>query len=335
MRRLFVLSITSVLLYWMVFGLLVDRPLSLGILRLEMIEKTARLAALPSPKLVILAGSNGPFSHSCAVIGDMLGLPCENAGIAVGIGLDEIFARYRPYLHKGDIIYMPMELQQYTATRAQYAAYVDGAFLFRHDRIILASLPPLRILGAAFCCTLPDFLESLAEMPIAAARVVNPAATLRKEYNAQGDRIDNILADADPALLNHRPRRVPSAAAISRGYGAYLIGRFVAREAAKGVIIIGGLPTDYNIAPEPAASFAAAAAVYTENGARFMVLPNKSRYPVRDFFNSEDHLVRACQFLHSMAVARNLAAMLGRVVHPPTAAQLKLAAACPSAGVVH
>ncbi|SHF29096.1 hypothetical protein [Acidocella aminolytica] len=61
-----------------------------------MVHKTARVAVLPSPKPVIPAGSNGPYSHSCAVMGPLLGLPCEKAGIAVGIGLVEIFVRYAP-----------------------------------------------------------------------------------------------------------------------------------------------------------------------------------------------------------------------------------------------
>src|SRR6516165_7333059 len=94
MRRLFRLCSLSVLVYIVVFAMVVDRPLSLGVLRLELLQKTARMAALPSPKLVIMAGSNGPYSHSCVVMSVMLNMPCENAGIAVGIGLDDIFVRY-------------------------------------------------------------------------------------------------------------------------------------------------------------------------------------------------------------------------------------------------
>jgi hypothetical protein len=37
---------------------------------------------------VILAGSNGPYSHRCETIEPILGMPCVNGGIAVGIGLD-------------------------------------------------------------------------------------------------------------------------------------------------------------------------------------------------------------------------------------------------------
>ncbi len=330
MRRLVWLSALSVALYLLVFGTLLDRPLSLGLLRLELQQKTERLSALPSPKLVILAGSNGPYSHSCAVIGAMLALPCENAGIAVGIGLDDIFARYQALLRPGDVLYMPMELQQYSASRVQYWASVDGAFLLRHDRHVLGTLPLPRMLGAAFCCTLADGLEALAEMPIARTNAINPEALLASEYNEEGDRIDNNLDDADKALLNLPPRVGPTVSDIANGYGTALIARFVAREAANKVIVIGGLPVDFVTAQVPPDTIAAVAGVYTVHGGTFMTLPNLSRYPARDFFNSEDHLAKPCQYLHSIAVAYRLGSILHLRMHPPGIDVVKTAAACPS-----
>ncbi|MGP8025735.1 MAG: hypothetical protein ACLPJJ_03305 [Acidocella sp.] len=278
MKRLVLACLASVALYVAVFAALADRPLSLGVLRLELLQKTASLAAMPSPRLVILAGSNGPYSHSCAVLGAMLNLPCENAGIAVGIGLDDVFARYAPLLRPGDVVYMPMELQQYTMSSSEYRAAVDGAFLLRHDRAVLRELSPGRVVGAVFCCQLADLLEAAAEMPIAALHAVNAGALLRSEYNAQGDRIDNDLA--------------------------------------------GPLPPDV---------LAAISAIYAQNGAAFLVLPNESHYPALDFFNSEDHLAKPCQYVHSIALAVPLGAMLHWPFSPPPPAVAALAATCPSA----
>ncbi|MDE2240642.1 MAG: hypothetical protein KGJ73_12045, partial [Rhodospirillales bacterium] len=214
MKRLLICAAASVALYLVLFGMALERPLSLGPLQLEMTQKEARLATLPSPKLVILAGSNGPYSHSCAVMGPMLGMPCENAGIAVGIGLDEIFARYAPTLHAGDVVYMPMELEQYAMTRAQYRALVDGALILRHDPAMLWHLPLGRDLGAMFCCTLADGLEAVAEMPLAELGIRNGAQMLAAEYDVQGDRVDNDLAGADKALLSGPTRVEPSAVEI-------------------------------------------------------------------------------------------------------------------------
>jgi hypothetical protein len=89
---LFVACGASVLGYAAIFGLLLDRPLALAPLGRQ-IEARLRLGeAATAPKLIILAGSNGPYSHRCEVIGAMLGMACVNGGIAVGIGLDYLFA---------------------------------------------------------------------------------------------------------------------------------------------------------------------------------------------------------------------------------------------------
>lgn len=331
MWRLLKLCSLSLVIYWAIFAVAVDRPLSLGILRLELLQKAARLAALPSPKLVILAGSNGPYSHSCVVLSAMLNMPCENAGIAVGIGLDDIFTRYAPWLRPGDVVYMPMELQQYAVTSRAYDASADDEFLLRHDRNILRQLPWPRIVGAGFCCNLGDFLEALVEMPVAARGIFRPPDILKHEYNKMGDRIDNQLADRDAALLPHAVRETPSARAIGAGYGTGLIAGFVARESAKGVVIIGGMPVDFVAAAMPRGLIPAIAAVYTAHGGMFTVLPNASRYPRADFFNAEDHLVKPCQYMHSVFVARRLAVILHKRLMPPPAFVLRLAADCPSA----
>ncbi len=306
MKRLTILAVCSFLLYGMVFGFILDRPLSLGLLQLEMQQKTARLARLPARKLVILAGSNGPYSHSCQVIGAMLSLACENAGIAVGIGLDDIFMQYASYLHKGDIVYMPMETAQYVTTRAQNRSDADGGILLRYDRARLMQLPPDRSIGALFCCNLSDFLESLAEMPIAQAGLIKPQALLATEYNEEGDRIGAVLASADKSLLNRPARPAPDAKAITAGYGAQLIAAFVASETARGVIVIGGLPTDFTDAALPPQTIQAISDIYTKNGGRFMVLANHSHYPREDFYDSEDHLAQPYQYIHSVAVANML-----------------------------
>jgi len=313
----------SLILYTLAFALVLDRPLSLGVLRLEIQQKAARLAALPTPKLVILAGSNGPYSHSCAVIGAMLNLPCENAGIAVGIGLDFLVRRYGPSLRRGDIVYMPMEFAQYAMTRPETDSGPDGAILVRHDRDVLLSLPPDRVLAAMFSTDFPNFLESAIEMPM--ARLIPPASTLAAEYDVQGDRIGTSLATAQPALL----RGAGAPTVFAPTYGATLIAQFVRAETARGVIVIGGLPTGFSTAPPPPAAIAAIRALYLANGARFAALPNASRYPPADFYDSPDHLAQPCQFKHSIAVAQLLAGILGRPAAAATPQVAALAKTCP------
>lgn len=329
MRRLLCLALASLALYFALFAFVLDRPLSLGLLRLEMSRKLARGAALPSPKLIILAGSNGPYSHSCRVIGYMIGLPCENGGIAVGIGLDDLFLRWRHLLHRGDIVYLPMEVQQYDVSRAANGMDVDGAILFRHDRALLWRMTPDRILAAAFDNTMPDGLEAVAEMLARAAGMGHLKARLAREEDAEGDEIGTSLAGADTRFLAGLHRIEPTSQAIARGYGSVLIARFVHAETTRSVIVVGGLPTDFRDVKLPASDIDAISAIYRKNGGEFLELANRSRYPRADFYNSEDHLAQPCQFFHSILVARGLARLLHRRLTPPTWRMLTLASTCP------
>jgi hypothetical protein len=326
MRRLFLCCLGSIGLYIALFGLLLERPLSIGLLQLELTQKMARLASMPSPKLVILAGSNGPYSHSCTVLGVMLALRCENAGIAVGIGLDVVFAREVKFLHRGDIVYMPMELRQYTASAQDYSAAPDAILLLRYDRSLLLEMPARRVLGAIFCCTLADLLESAAEMAMSHRQGLGPHALLTKEYNAEGDRIDAIPPGLPPGSV----RLAPSAVDIKTGYGAALIAHFVAAETRQGVIVIGGMPTDFKSARIPDQTIAAVVAIYKVNGGAFLLLPNHSQYPEINFFNSEDHLSRPCQVAHSIRLGLALAAALSRAPQKPALADIQWAVACPA-----
>lgn len=331
MRRLILCAIVSLALYLAAFAFVLGRPLSVGLLRLEMAGKLARGAALPSPKLVILAGSNAPYSHSCRVIGAMLGVACENGGVAVGIGLDDLFARWAPLLHRGDIVYLPMEVEQYQASRAQTRMDVDGAWLFRHDRAMLFRLGVGRVMGGAFGNTMPDALEAMTEMAAHAAGFGHPRAMLRAQFDAEGDRIGTTLASADPQFLAGLHRIEPPASVIARGYGRRLIARFVRTETARGVIVVGGLPTDFRRVVLPDADIEVMCATYTGNGGRCLELANHSRYPEADFYDSEDHLAQPCQYLHSIAVARGLAEMLDRPVAAPSRSMRDRAGTCPSA----
>ncbi len=230
----------------------------------------------------------------------MLNMPCENAGIAVGIGLDDLFLRDAPDLHAGDVLYMPMETDQYVMSRAHNRASTDDEILLRHDRYLLPSLPVDRLVGAIFCCTLTDLLESLAEMPIAYAGLIRPRDMLARQFNAEGDRTNTTLAIADRQLLNMPANDAPDAAAITGGYGAKLIGSFVATEEARGVTVIGGLPTEFQDIRLLPPTIAAIQRVYLGNAAMFLVLPNHSQYPRTDFYDSKDHLAQPCQFSETM-----------------------------------
>jgi hypothetical protein len=209
-------------------------------------------------------------------------------------------------------------------TRPENDAGPDGAILLRHDRDVMVTLPPDRMMAAVFSQSFPNLLESAIEMPMTG--MISPGRMLAAEYDAEGDRIGTTLQTAKPELLRDRQAAPPIFVPV---YGATLIRTFIRAETARGVIVIGGLPTGFSTAPMDLAAIDAIRSFYLQNGAKFASLPNLSRYPVADFYDSPDHLAQPCQFKHSIAVARLLGGVLGIKMSAPTAAEVALAKTCP------
>jgi hypothetical protein len=328
--KVFGLLLASIGLYVLAFACVFDRPLSLGTLRGVLDAKLAYAASLPNPRLVILAGSNAMFSHSCVIIGGMLHLPCVNGGVALGLGLDYQFALWKPLLHAGDIIYMPMELQQYVTTAGAAGAGPDAPIMLRHDRMTLAGLGPSRVVSAAFSSTAEDAVLSLIET---AALSLDPG--LRDagfaEADAAGDGTGHTLARAQPnrGFLADLHREDPQPESMTAGHGSAEIAQFLDWAAAHGLRVIGGWPTEFADAPPEPRLAGVLASFYAAHGAGFLPLANQGRYPRADFFDSQDHLVTECQSQHSIAVALGLAPLMGRDADNPTARAVADAAGCP------
>jgi hypothetical protein len=318
-RRLACAALGSLLLYGVLFGAVLDRPLELGFLARQLDDRLVRAATIDGPKLVILAGSNGPYSHRCEVIEPMLELPCVNGGVAVGIGLDYLFARWRPLLHPGDVVYLPMEQEQYTNGRSATSLGPDAAIMFRHDWTTLAGLAPRRWVAALFAFDLRAGLMSLIEMSLVEARFHDPRARTIGTSNAWGDHVGATIERgmASQGVIAATVAPAASAASIRNGYGASLIASFVAWGRGHGVRMIGGLPTEVDTVPLPAATVDAIAAIYRASGGEFLALRNRSRYPVADFFDTPLHLNEPCQIAHSIILARALALLLGRTAREP------------------
>jgi hypothetical protein len=307
-NRLISACLASVLLYALTFGFVFDRPLALGFLRQQIDDKLARAAVISGPKLLILAGSNGPYSHRCEVIEPILGMPCVNGGVAVGIGLDYLFARWRLVLHPGDVVYLPMEEAQYVRSREATVVGPDAAIMFRRDWRTLTALPAERWLAALFAFDLRAAVMGPIEAMLVAAHFHDPRAEVTGATNTWGDHIGHSaeLAIVNRAVLAWAAPYHPSAAQIRAGYGTALIATFTRWAATHGVLVIGGLPTGFVDAPIPPASVQAIRSVYAGNGGDFLVLPNFSRYPRSAFFDTPEHLNETWQVEHSKLLAEQL-----------------------------
>jgi hypothetical protein len=313
MRRILLGCGASLVIYMTAFAFILDRPLTLGALRGH-IDASLRLSqTIERPKLVILAGSNGPYSHRCETIEPIVGRPCINAGTAVGVGLDYLFARWKPELRPGDIVYLPLEEAQYVRPRATSDLGPDAAIMLRHDRTTLGLLSPQRQIAALFASGPREAIMSLIEMSLEADGFHDPRTEATGGTNHWGDHIGHtkdLSALNQASLLTIMPYH-PSAAQIEAGYGTALVARFVEWAGVNGVRVVGGLPTGFDDSPISGASIAAIRAIFRGHGG-FLELANHSRYPRAAFFDTQDHLNEGAQIAHSVLVANALLQFMDR-----------------------
>ena len=314
-RRVLCPALLSLAIYLALFGFVLDRPLSLGLLRAQIDAKLARGALIDGPKLVIIAGSNGPYSHRCQTMEPILGISCVNAGVAVGIGLDYLFARWKPLLRPGDVVYLPLEEPQFTRTRAATALGPDAAIMFRHDRETLRLLEPDRWWGAAFSFGPRAALMSVIEMGLVAAGFVDPREATEGSMNAWGDHIGHT---ADKAAVN-APRLATiqpwhgTADAIREGDGAAEVRRFIAWSRTHGVRVMGGFPAGFAGSPIPPSSREAITRLFVDAGAGVVDLGPGDEYPRVAFFDTPDHLAEDAQIARSRLLAAALLPIVGPV----------------------
>ena len=318
MRRALIACVISLACYGLLFGCLLDRPLTYGLIDRQLEVKLARASEFPPQRLVILAGSNGPYSHRCEVIEAMLAMPCVNGGIAVGIGLDYLFTRWRELLRPGDVVYLPMEEEQYTRSRAASALGPDASIMFRRDWRTLSALPPERWLAAFFSYNLRTALMSLIEMAMVEARFHDPRPETTGEMNAWGDHAGHTTERAlsSRAVLAGVVPHHATAAEIAAGHGAALIGTFVHWAAAHGIRAIGGPSTQFIDSPTPNATEQAIRWIYQANGGEYLEVPGRARYPRTAFFDTAEHLNEPWQIWHSIIVAEAMAQQLHRPLLP-------------------
>jgi hypothetical protein len=314
MKRILLACLGSLVAYALAFGCLLDRPLTLGALRARIEANLAFGQSIHQPKLVILAGSNGPYSHRCETIAPIIGRPCVNAGVAVGVGLDYLFALWKPGLHPGDIVYLPLEEAQYVRPRTTSDLGPDAAIMLRHDRGTLLTLPLRRQIAALFASDLRAAIMSAIETALVSEDFDDPRVAVTGGYNGYGDHVGHTAAKAvlnQAALAAICPFH-PNSAQITAGYGSVLIVAFLGWAEAHGVRVIGGLPAGFIDSPLGADELVAIRAVFLEHGAEFLETPDGGRYPRSAFFDSADHLNETSQISHSVAVARALARVTGQ-----------------------
>lgn len=294
------LSALAFAAYFVIFGAVLQRPLTLGDM-IAMIERKEQIAdEMGEGKVIIAAGSNGRYSHSCEVLSAELGRPCANMSVAATVGPDLLFQTVLAHVGSGDLVYVPLEYPTLAAGEGRTDA--AAPWLWRNDRSRLMELGPTKTVEAAFSYDLRFGIEALAEMALDRMGVSRRSnlATL----NANGDETTNT-ADAAREYADYiaefpwtQPR--PPAA---NGPAERALTNFAAEAERRGARVVGGLPTTFNDRPIPQETVSAVRQIYQRAGAEFVIVEGASQYPRAAFFDTSDHLQDRWQAEHSRRVA--------------------------------
>lgn len=299
----------SIALFVGVFSF-VHRPLVVGEIQKQLDFKLAYARQIRSPKIVILAGSNGRYSHRCEMLTAATERPCVNASIGLGIGLDFLIDQWRPLLRAGDVVYMPLEYSQYRFSSAEMQGGLQNALLVHSHREDLWSLGAKRVVAAYGSFDLSFLVQGSMEMALE-QRGFRRRSSI-DSLTPQGDERGHTAQLGAPYESFLRAATFGSTEVPATSAAIGVIKGFLVQARAQGVIVVGGLPTVPDSTPLEARDIERLRDLYESQGQRFLMLPNRSRYPLDCFFDTLYHLNEACQKAHSAAVAVGLGVLVGK-----------------------
>jgi hypothetical protein len=282
----------------------VQRPLTLGDLQGQLDGKLAYARELRSPKVMILAGSNGRYSHRCAELSQALDRPCVNASIASAIRLDFLLDQFGALLLPGDILYLPLEYEQYGMSAPQMQAGAQNAVLLRAHPSYLWSLPADQIVAAYGAFDLPFLIRGLAEMALAHGNFKRRTGidTLTPQGDERGHSAEKARLYADYV----RQAPPPDTRIAPRSDAQDVLAAFLRSARARGITVVGGLPTVPDDTPIAEADIERIRHLFVANGQRFVRDETASRYPRSCFFDAVYHLDEEWQGRHSQRIAQLL-----------------------------
>jgi hypothetical protein len=100
------------------------------------LEKDRIIRSAPSPKIVLVGGSNLAFGVDSKMMQDSLGLPVVNMGLYAKLGLKYMLAQVRPYIKAGDVVVVVPEYDQFYGDFANGDHTLNTALLYApNDRV--------------------------------------------------------------------------------------------------------------------------------------------------------------------------------------------------------
>ena len=172
----------------------------------------------PSPKMVVIGGSNVAFGIDSKTLSDSLAIPVVNAGLHAGLGLRYILDANTPYLHKGDILVIMPEYGHFfnTAAWGNTTTLSSVPYFATAEELLSLNRHQLSTVARGFChMTLQTFMTGVK----VAIRPTVDSPTfqyLKSGFDARGDEVSHRVKQSDADMTHYQS--APSFVAFNEEY---------------------------------------------------------------------------------------------------------------------
>ena len=303
-------SLLGLVLYSGLFGVVIDKPLSVGIFDRVYSQKRAYGQALDKPKIVLAAGSSGFYSDRCETIAEESGIPCVNLSIALALGRETILQQVKQVAEPGDIVLLPWEYRLYFLNAEDMRARISYPYIVRHEKSFLKGLGVRRSLDALFYFDLDYLFAALLETE---NYVGGKRHGFDKEgrMTLQGDYRGHTAEVA--AKYREKVETAGSSAAETRRIAEMVeppagLMEFIKWANVNDITVYGLLSPSVDsgeLSPEALDKMRAWFGMAEKGG--FLEFKGNLQYPYTCFFDSREHLQEECQIQHSRVIGKGLA----------------------------
>ena len=172
----------------------------------------------PSPKMVVIGGSNVAFGIDSKTLSDSLGIPVVNAGLHAGLGLRYILDANTPYLRKGDILVIMPEYGHFFNTTAwgNTITLSLAPYFASGDELLSLNRHQLSTVARGLChMTLQTFMTGVKNA--IRPKVDSPTYQyLKSGFDARGDEVSHRVKQTDTDMTHYQS--TPSFTAFNEEY---------------------------------------------------------------------------------------------------------------------
>lgn len=303
----------GLVLYFGLFGVVIDKPLSVGIFDRVYSYKRAYGQQFEESKIIVAAGSSGFYSVRCETIAEETGMPCVNLSIGLALGRETIMQQAMQLAKPGDVVLLPWEFRLYFLNAEDMRARISYPYIVRHEKAFLKGLGPKRSLDAFFYFDLKYLFAALLETESYAGGKRHGfdqegRMTAQGDYRGHTEEVaakyrEKVEQEGSSASETSKIAELTEPPAGFEG--------FMNWANAHDVTVYGVLsPTIDSGQLSQAALDKMYAWFGTAKKGGFLTIDGNLQYPYTCFYDTREHLREECQIKHSHKIGEALAAHL-------------------------